>query len=173
MSIKQTLNYLENKDVVSIEDQVECSGFYNAGIVFDYKLNDKAAKSKLVKGAKRVPLEIEENSTSTTFIFNSGAWQVGVLPSVNLWSQIKGDQSCKVGDVTIKIGGVKSGKDTSGKNVVNMIVFMADRDKVTCHFYNTTQKILVNGHGYKKLLLPLMKSPMPISYCLRNWDPKQ
>ena len=32
------------------------------------------------------------------------------------------------------------------------IVFYADRDKIVCHLYNTTQKILVNGHGYRKFM---------------------
>ena len=36
--------------------------------------------------------------------------------------------------------------------MVNKIVFLADRDKVTCHFYNTTQRILINGHGYKRFI---------------------
>ena len=152
MSMRRSLNFLENKDIVTLEDQVKCSEFYYDSMIFDYKLNDKAAKSKLVKGAKRAVFQLEENSTSINLIFSAGAWQVGVLPSVNLWSQIKGDQTCKVGDIAIKIGGIKSGKDATGKNIVNKIVFMADRDKITCHFYNTTQKILVNGHGYKRFV---------------------
>ena len=32
------------------------------------------------------------------------------------------------------------------------LFFDADRDKVVCHLYNTTCKILVNGHGYRKLI---------------------
>ena len=81
-------------------------------------------------------------------IFNAGAWQAAVLPSVRYWEQV-GDLTCKVGNVAIKVAGVKSGKDSSGKIVVNKIVFMADRNKIVCHFYNTTQRMLVNGHGYK------------------------
>ena len=32
-----------------------------------------------------------------------------------------------------------------------------DREKVVCHFYNTTQLILVNGHGYKKFIDVFLK----------------
>ena len=64
MSMRRSLNFLENKDIVSLEDQVKCSEFYYDSMIFDYKLNDKAAKSKLVKGAKRAVFQLEENSTS-------------------------------------------------------------------------------------------------------------
>ena len=36
-------------------------------------------------------------------------------------------------------------------HVVSQIAFYVDKYKVICHLYNTTQKILVNGHGYKRL----------------------
>ena len=128
---------------VTIEDQVKSSEIFKQSITFDYKLNDKAAKSKLVKGAKREAFGVQENSTSTSLLFSAGSWQVAVQPSMQYWKHVQGDQSCKVGDILIKIGGIKSGKDASGKNVVNQIIFFVDRDKVVCHLYNTTQRILV------------------------------
>ena len=157
MSVRRSLNSLANKDIVSIEDQVKCSTFYNDPVIFDYKLNDKAGKSKLLKGAKRNVFVVEENSTSTTLIFSAGAWHAVILPSQRYWEQVKGDQTCKVGDVGIKVGGIKSGKDTSGKQVVQKVVFLADRNKIVCHFYNTTQKVLVNGHGYKPFIEIFLK----------------
>ena len=57
----------------------------------------------------------------------------------------------------MKIGGVKSGKENKGKHVNTQVVFYADRDKVVCHMYNTTQLILVNGHGYKKFIDVFLK----------------
>ena len=53
-----------NKVIFTIEDQVQFSGIYKDSQTFDYKLNDKAAKSKLVKGAKRNAFEVEVNSIS-------------------------------------------------------------------------------------------------------------
>ena len=96
--------------------------------------------------------EVQENSTSSNLVFSPGSWQVAVLPSIEYWKQIKGDQTCKVGDNIIQVGGIKSGKDTTGKNVVNQGVFLADRNKIVCHLYNTTCLILVNGHGYKHFI---------------------
>ena len=130
-------------------------------------LNDKAAKSKLLKGAKREAMEVQTNSTSTTLIFSAGSWQAAVLPSMAYWNQVKGDQTCKVGDVMINVGGIKSGKDVSGKNIVNQVVFLVDRDKVVCHLYNTTQRILVNGHGYQRFveifLKPYLQAKIDVS----------
>ena len=35
---------------------------------------------------------------------------------------------------------------------MNQIIFYVDRDKIVCHLYNTTQRILVNGHGYQRFI---------------------
>ena len=56
---------------------------------FEYKLNDKAAQAKLVKGAKRETFEIVANKTSCNLVFNVGAWQHVVSPSVQYLGQIK------------------------------------------------------------------------------------
>ena len=85
-----------------------------------------------------------------------GAWKNAVLPAVSYWKEV-GPKSCKVGDYTIKVGGVKAGVDASGKNVDTQIVFFGDRDKIVCHLYHTTQLILVNGHGYKRFINTFLK----------------
>ena len=85
-------------------------------------------------------------------LFSVGAWLTSVLPAVRYWDEIKEDKVCKVDDIIIKVGGIKSGNDKNGMHVVSQVVFYVDRDKVVCHLYNTTQKILVNGHGYKRLI---------------------
>ena len=131
----------------TIDDQVKASAYHNDSVTFDYEINDKAAKAKLVKGAKRIPFEIEENSISMNIIFSVGAWLTTVLPAIRYWNEIKSDKTCKVGDISIKIGGIKAGKDINGMHVVSQVAFFVDKDKVICHLYNTTQKILVNGHG--------------------------
>ena len=54
--------------------------------------------------------------------------------------------------MTIKVGGIKAGKDANGMHIVSQVVFYVDRDKVICYLYNTTQRILVNGRGYKRFV---------------------
>ena len=108
---------------------------------YDYELNEKTAKNKLIKAAKRPPLEIEENSTSSNMIFSAGAWHKAVLPAVKYWNDVKGEKSCQIGDYNVRVGGVKPGKENTGKHVNTKVVYYADRHKVVCHLYNTTQLI--------------------------------
>ena len=63
---------------------------------FEYELNDKVATPKLFKAAKRMPIEIEENSTSSNIIFSAGAWFHVVQPSASYWNDDKGEKTCKV-----------------------------------------------------------------------------
>ena len=49
---------------------------------FNYMLNDRNAKKKILQGAKRIPFEIDENQSSDTFIFSAGAWLKVVVPFV-------------------------------------------------------------------------------------------
>ena len=52
----------------------------------------------------------------------------------------------------MKISSLKTGTEAGGKHVDTQIVFFINREKAVCHFYNTTQLILVNGHGSSKLV---------------------
>ena len=152
---RMEVNAPVNMEIVTMDEHIRSSDIFKESrsvITFDYELNDKALKAKLLKAAKRTPLEFEENSTSCNLVFNAGAWYHDVLPSVDYWDEIKGDKTCKIGDYEIKIGGVKAGKDSNGKTVNTQVVFYAGRDKIVCHLYNTTQLILVNGHGYRKFI---------------------
>jgi hypothetical protein len=81
-------------------------------------------------------------------IFSAGGWFHTVLPAVEYFKEVKGEETCKIGEYVVKIGGIKKGKEINGKHVNTQIVFFGDRDKIICHLYNTTQLILVNGHGY-------------------------
>ena len=156
MFVNNVLPAPVNKAVTNLDEHIKESLVYkqsnSSSFTFDYLLNDKTAKSKLVKAAKRTHLEIEENSTSTNLIFSAGAWAHSVLPSVKFWSEIQGEQSFKIDDYEISIGGVKTGKEASGKQVSTQVIFYGNRDKIVLHLYNTTQLILVNGHGYKKFI---------------------
>ena len=44
-----------------------------------------------------------------------------------------------------------------GNHIDTQVVFYVNRDKVVLHCYNTTQLILVNGHGYLNLVEALLK----------------
>ena len=97
MNLKKSRNV---KDVVTLEEQVKCSDV-------DYQLNEKAAKAKLLKDAKRIALEVKTNSASTNLVLSSGSWKVAVLPAIK-WNQIEGDQTCKEEDSIIRVRGRQS-----------------------------------------------------------------
>ena len=166
------LRPLNNDEVISVDDHVKKSENLKnpaSSITFDYKLSDKSAKLKLLKASKRKPIEEEENSTSTNLIFSAGAWYHVVLPSIQYWNEV-GENSCKVGDYEIKVGGVQYGKENHGKHVNTKIVFLADRSKIVCHLYNTTQIILINGHGYRKFIDLFLKPffASKVAECIDN-----
>ena len=71
-----------NKEIVTIEQHLINSGETRGNTTFTYKLNDKAAKSKLLRAASRPPIDMEENSTSTNLVFSAGAWIHAVLPAL-------------------------------------------------------------------------------------------
>ena len=151
---------LATKEIVTLDEHVQDSILQkdtNSCIKFDYALNDKSSRAKILKAAERPPIEIEENSTSSNLVL---VLELGSMSSSHLFNigmGVQGEQSCKIGDYQIKIGGVKAGKEKNGKIVNTQIVFYAGRDKIVCHLYNTTQLVLVNGHGYQKFINTFLK----------------
>ena len=157
MNNKKTLCAPTSENIVTIEEHIKKSEVFisNGSVIkFDYVLSDKASKSKLLKAAKRIPIAVEENSTSKNLIFSAGAWYHTVLPSIKYFEDVHQDaRECLIGDdYTIKVGGVKLGKESNGKHVNTQIVFFANREKIVCHLYNTTQLILINGNGHEKFV---------------------
>ena len=51
----------------------------------------------------------------------------------------------------------KKEKRNLKKKANTKVVFFADREKVVCHLYNTTQLILINGHGHRKFIELFLK----------------
>ena len=124
---------------------------------FEYNLSDKTAKSKILKGAKREPFEIVSNDSSSNLDFSIGAWNQVVQPAVKYWNSIKGDKTCNAGNISVRVASVTAGEDASKNHIDTIVVFYANREKVVCHLYNTTQRILVNGRGYEKLINHFLK----------------
>ena len=138
MNDKKTLCAPTSQNIVTIEEHIKKSEVFisNGSVIkFDYILSDKASKSKLLKAAKRIPIAVEENSTSKNLIFSAGAWYHTVLPSIKYFEDVHQDaRECLIGDdYTIKVGGVKLGKESNGKHVNTQIVFFANREKIVCH----------------------------------------
>ena len=145
----------------------EIAAYKDVNRQFNYKLDEKATKAKMVRSAKKIPFEVVEHTSSANLVFNLGSWNYVVLPTVRYWSEVKGKKTCDLGENTVTIADVKTGKDITGKHIDTQIVLFLNRDKVVLHCYNTTQLILVNGHGYAKLiemfLIPFFESKVNIN----------
>ena len=147
-------------EISSVDDLVKDSEIVNYKDTvrkFEFQLDEKAAKAKLVKNAKKIPFEIVENSSSSNLVFSPGSWNSVVQPSMRYWDEVKGTKTCKIDDRIVRIADVKTGKDVGGKHIDTQIVFFSNRDKVVLHCYNTTQLILVNGHGYADFIKVFLK----------------
>ena len=104
MNIMKAINAPSCEEIVTIEEHVKSSELFkkvDSVQVFDYELNDKSAKNKLIKAAKRPPIEVEDNSSSSNMIFSAGAWFEAMLPAVKYWNEVKGEKSCQIGDYTL------------------------------------------------------------------------
>ena len=123
---------------------------------FNYALNDRKAKKKILEGAKRPPFEVDENLTSDTLIFSAGAWLQVVLPFLDKLKEDI-DKTFSVSDTKVKVNSVVFGREASDMKYVDAkVVLTTGKDRIVCHFYNTTQRVLINGHGYKKIVNSLL-----------------
>ena len=119
---------------------------------FKYNLSDKKARNKLLKGSNREPFQVEEKSNSTNLVFNLGSWMKVVMPAIINMKEAIGDDEWVSGSANIRVAAVNSGHEVTGLHVDTQIVFFVNRQKAVCHFYNTTKRIMINGHGYRSLV---------------------
>ena len=81
---KKAIDLLNGEEIVTIEEHVEKSDTFknmNGSRIFGYEMNNKLTKAKLIKGAKRKPIVLEKNKTSSNLIFSVGAWHKTVMPT--------------------------------------------------------------------------------------------
>ena len=161
---------LETGSISDLVGESELEKQFDDKRAHEYKLNDQASKAKLLKSARRIPLELTENTSSSNLTFSVGAWNHVVLPSVRYWNSVKGEKKCVVDTVEITIASVEMGREVSGLHVDTKVVFYANRNKVVCHFYNTTQRILINGHGYNMLVKTFLKPYFEAKISLNNQE---
>ena len=129
---------------------------------FNYKLNQKNTRTKLLKGAARNPLVKEMKSTCAILNFNDGSYAYTILPLIEIWKKKNASgETIKFEGLDIQVTEIKSGKEQSGMVVDVLVKFVVGDCKVVSHCYNTKQKVMVNGSGYanfvEKYLEPYLK----------------
>ena len=128
----------------------------SVGRHFHYELSDKKAKSNLVKGANREPIEFHERQGCIMIDFSTGAYLEIVIPTVKEWENMNTTEIMdeKLG---IRREGVSPGYDENMKHVEAIVRFYFEGNKVTVTCYNTTQRVKVEGRGYVKFLEQFLK----------------
>ena len=112
---------------------------------FTYVLNDKKAKQKLLKGAKRAKnLEVEAKDGCITLLFNDGSYIKTVIPLLKSWQKnING--TVLIDSNQVKIEEINTGFDSSQKHMDTKLVIYANNSRLVLHAYNTTQKLMIQG----------------------------
>ena len=138
-------------------NEVEVFGNKNDdGRVFDYALNKKKAKAKLLKGAKRENLDVEIKNGCVNLLFSDGAYFVLVLPLMRLWNR-KVNEVFIVNETEIKVIEIDTGIEETGNHVDTKIVIMANNQRFVLHAYNGTQNLMVQGKNYEQFAVNCLR----------------
>ena len=101
---------------------------------FEYKLNQKNARAKLIKGAAKNPLVKEMKSNCSILNLNDGSYFYVVLPLIENWTQkSNNEESIEYEGLNIQVTEVKPGKELSGMVVDVLVKFVVGDSKVVVH----------------------------------------
>ena len=121
---------------------MECDIIRKGDRTFGYKLDEKTAKSKLLKGTKKVPFEVTEKQNCSNIDFNPGAFKSTVEPLINLWENCsKNGELFEIGDRKLSVNEFKKGFDENNKHIDTKVVLF---DKTPyLGFHNCTKFYIV------------------------------
>ena len=98
-----SVNAIEMNSIQEVVDDSEVIKLPENRRIFEYNLNDKNAKNKLIKGAKKEPLDVVLNKASCNVVFSTGSRSQIVLPTILYWKQAAENKICKLDEMEIKI----------------------------------------------------------------------
>ena len=120
---------------------------------FNYDMNMKKAKKKLLKGANRKShLDVEIKPTCVNLRFSDGSFQKVVRPMLQEWSQCV-NKVFKLSENEIKIVEFSSGMDIKANHIDTKIVLFSDKDRFVIHVYNGTQNLMVQGRNFEEFAI--------------------
>ena len=124
---------------------------------FSYELNEKKAKTKLLKGAlKPKNMDIEIKSTCVNMRFDDGSFKEVVLPLLRRWN-MKVEESFDFMGATVRIIESDAGEDNIKNHIDTKMVVMFDTHRIVLHGYNGTQNLMVQGKEFEKVALDYLK----------------
>ena len=121
--------------------------------VFSYVINNKRAKAKLLKGARRGKhLVVESKNGCVNLIFSDGSYFKTVLPLLRSWHK-KLNEKILINETEVQIVEVDAGIDDSQNYIDTKLVIFAKQSRLVLHAYNSTQKLMVQGQDYENFAL--------------------
>ena len=120
---------------------------------FNYRLDEKSVRLKLLKGAKRIPIEIENKKTCSNINLSDGTMHLVVKPWMETLAEYnKSDGVFKFENEDVRVASYKPGYDKDGNHVDTKIVLASKNNNVsnkyTLHIYNSTQRIKIDGKNF-------------------------
>ena len=123
------------------------------GRVFNYVVNNKRAKAKLLKGAKRGKhLVVESKNGCVNLIFSDGSYLETVLPLLKSWHQ-KVNEKILLNNTEIEVVEFDVGIEDSQKHIDTKLVIVSNNCRLVLHAYNSTQKIMIQGQNYENFAM--------------------
>ena len=124
---------------------------------FSYELNEKRAKNKLLKGAKREKhLDVETKSTCVNMRFSDGSYHEVVLPFLREWHK-QVEKPFRMMDFDIKIVESDAGVDNLDKHMDTKIVVFVNDERIVLHAYNGTQNLMVQGKNFVNFVVKCLQ----------------
>ena len=121
--------------------------------VFQYVINNKRAKAKLLKGAKRGKhLVVESKNGCVNLIFSDGSYLKTVLPLLRSWHK-KLNEKILINETEVQVVEIDDGIDDSRKHIDTKLVILANKSRLVIHAYNSKQKLMVQGQDYENFAL--------------------
>ena len=109
---------------------------------FAYTLSDKKATTNLLKAAEREPIDVEEKQKCILYNLSVGAYVEIIVPF------LKELNAGKISEGGLFVDSVTPGHDEKGRHIDTVVQFTLNGLKTTVCFYNTTQRVKLEGKGY-------------------------
>ena len=123
------------------------------GRMFNYVLNNKRTRAKLLKGANRGKhLVCESKNGCVNLIFSDGSYFKTVLPLLKSWHK-KLNEKIFINETEVQIVEIDAGIDDSQNHIDTKLVIIANKSRLVLHAYNSKQKLMVQGQDYENFAL--------------------
>ena len=152
----QTTNGVEDINVKKIAEE-HLKRNMKKQRVFNFELNEKKAKKKLLDGAmKPNHMDIEIKTTCVNMRFDDGSFTEVVLPLLRNWHS-KVDETFEFMDCNIKVIESDAGEDNIKNHIDTKMVILFNTQRIVLHAYNGTRNLMVQGKYFENFALNILE----------------